>query len=143
MGLMGLALENICIMKIHPCRYNSDLNVCVHKDGPPLEGSCSPTVLPSRALREEVTDKAQSEAGLVFSLATGLLVVGSPSLARFRQGSPCFAKRFLRLILARPPANRALTLSFQAAWLSVSATPQRGRVIWRRVTGSSTPLMGS
>lgn len=57
--------------------------------------------------------------------------------------SPGFAKRFLRLILARCPANRALILSAQAAWLLVSATPQRGRVIWRSVAWSSTPLMGS
>lgn len=89
------------------------------------------TALPSPALGQAVF------------LAMGLQDGEECSLARFSQCSPCFVKRFLRLILALRPANRVLTLSVQAAWLSVSATPQRGRVIWRRVAGSSTPLTGS
>lgn len=139
---MGFALDNTCTMKIRQHRYHSDVNVFVHKQGPQVPQilfvHCAPLPHP----RDEVIDTAQAEVEPFF-WPWGFRMVGNPILAGLPQCSPCFAKRFFRLILARRPANRALTRSVRAAWLSVSATPQRGSVIWWRVAGSSTPLMGS
>lgn len=133
---MGFNLENPCTMKIHQCRYNLELNIYSWL------WSLAKRSAPLLSEAREDSLRVPVQFGHT-SWPQALLGTGESQPNWISVHSPGFAKRFLRLILARCPANRVLILSAQAAWLSVSATPQRGRVIWRSVAWSSTPLTGS